>query len=803
MHRPLSSLLRFAIFTGLATFGSAQFDPQAEKPIAPLPGTVFVFADEASDGLEGFLSSLPEYERRLTLVQGAEVPEAGDLAAAGLIDLQANEPLLCQEWLEAQGLDLALIDLLRRGGTLVVPGQLAGLLGECYTTEAGGSSQHAGLSLVPGVQFELATEGEVWVAPKAGIVQLCLRGAGVLRIAGRRIEARGDASARLAPGPNRPEQSIELGKRPADLLSLSRAAVHRAAGPWPRALLAEPNVKAGALTIVGGGGLGSEIGARFLELAGGPDAPVVYIPCTSELEVALEPRMCSVLRSWGFRDVTWVHTKDRARADTDETILGPLRKARAIWFGGGRQWNFVDSWLHTKSHRLMHAVLEKGGVIGGSSAGASIQAEYMCRGNPLGNLDIMAEGYEEGLGFLTGCGVDQHFTQRGRQPDMASMVKTFPQVLGIGIDEGTALLVQGSRGEVLGPHKVWFYDGQGDSPPVGVAAGGSYDLAARALSQDAASPTTPDPWVTFVGTEGPGFGKHIVLIAGDEEYRSEEALPMLAQVLAKHHGFRCTVLFSSNPEDGTIDPMNQTHIPGLELLDDAHMVIVGLRFRELPDADMGHFVDFIEAGKPVLGLRASTHAFDYTRNRESEHMRYTWRGSDWKGGFGKQILGETWVAHHGGHGSEATLGVVNEAFQEHPILKGKGLIFGPTDVYRVGKLPADAQVLVWGQVLAGMQADSPPVAGPKNDPMMPLIWVREFEGPAGKTTRAICSTLGASQDFSSPGLRRVVVNACYWGLGMEELIPEQSVVDFVTPYEPTPFGYGKFRKGVRPHDLAW
>ena len=150
-----------------------------------------------------------------------------------------------------------------------------------------------------------------------------------------------------------------------------------------------------------------------------------------------------------------------------------------------------------------------------------------------------------------------------------------------------------------------------------------------------------DPWVVYPGGAGSGAGTHIVLIAGDEEYRSEEGLPMLARILSVHHGFRCTVLVSSDPEKGTIDPMNQTHIPGLEHLDDADMLVLFLRFRELPDEDMKHFVDYIEAGKPVLGIRTATHAFDYKRDKESPYFKYTWRNPLWPGGFGRKILGET------------------------------------------------------------------------------------------------------------------------------------------------------------------
>ena len=136
----------------------------------------------------------------------------------------------------------------------------------------------------------------------------------------------------------------------------------------------------------------------------------------------------------------------------------PLNDATGIWFGGGRQWNFSDSYYGTKAHKLMKDVLARGGVIGGSSAGASIQARYMCRANPVANFDIMAPGYERGLGFIGGIAIDQHFSQRGRQKDMTQLVDRYPQLLGIGLDEGTAIIVKKSDATVVGKGKVHFYD---------------------------------------------------------------------------------------------------------------------------------------------------------------------------------------------------------------------------------------------------------------------------------------------------------------------------------------------------------
>lgn len=307
--------------------------------------------------------------------------------------------------------------------------------------------------------------------------------------------------------------------------------------------------------------------------------------------------------------------------------------------------------------------------------------------------------------------------------------------------------------------------------------------------------------LVYEGKEGPGKGKHIVFLAGDEEYRSEEGLPMMARILAERHGFKCTVLFSINPTNGTIDPIILNNIPGIEALDSADLCFMKLRFRELPDDQMKHFVDYLNAGKPLIGLRTSTHAFSYEKNKKSPYAKYDWRHKEWPGGFGQQVLGETWVNHHGDHGKESTRGVLNDAEKDHPILRGVRDIWGPTDVYGVVHLPKDATVLVWGQVLSGMKPADPPVAGKKNVPMMPLVWIREYRGESSTPNRIFTTTMGAAVDLESEGLRRLLVNGCYWTLRMEDQIPARANVDYVGDFKPTWFGFGKFTPGVKPSDL--
>jgi hypothetical protein len=307
--------------------------------------------------------------------------------------------------------------------------------------------------------------------------------------------------------------------------------------------------------------------------------------------------------------------------------------------------------------------------------------------------------------------------------------------------------------------------------------------------------------VVYQGKQGPGQGKHIVFLAGDEEYRSEEALPMLAKILATRHGFKCTVLFPINPADGTIDPLTLTNMPGLAALDSADLCVMGLRFRELPDEQMRHFVDYLNAGKPIIALRTSTHAFKYDHNKTSPYAKFDWLSRDWPGGFGQQVLGETWVDHHGSHGRESTRGVINDLFGDYPVLRGVTDVWVPTDVYSVIHLPKTAQVLVWGEVLSGMKPTDPPVEGAKNHPMMPVVWLRDYTGERGKTSKVFTTTMGAAVDLENEGLRRLLVNASYWAVGLEMKIPAKANVDYVGDYKPGWFGFGKFKPGLRPGDL--
>jgi cyanophycinase len=268
-----------------------------------------------------------------------------------------------------------------------------------------------------------------------------------------------------------------------DIVQLRRAAANRALKySFPPDKPPEPIVEKGTLMIVGGGGAGPEIWKRFIELSGGPEALIVVIPTAMEDPLDKESGEGKALKRFGAKNVKALHTRNPKEAD-DPKFSEILNKAGGVWFSGGRQWRFVDSYAGTITEKRFHEVLARGGAIGGSSAGASIQSEYMPRGHPLGNTVMAAEGYEQGLGFLPGCAVDQHFFVRKRTADMTGLMKLHPQYLGIGLDEGTAIVVSGSTAEVIGKTKVAFFDTR-KKPVDGldyeeVKVGEKYDLKAR------------------------------------------------------------------------------------------------------------------------------------------------------------------------------------------------------------------------------------------------------------------------------------------------------------------------------------
>ena len=238
----------------------------------------------------------------------------------------------------------------------------------------------------------------------------------------------------------------------------------------------------GSLVLVGGSMQDAAIVERFLELAGGEDAPLVLIPTAGGAE-SYDPTWPGTgpFLAAGASHLTVLHTTDRDTANTD-AFVEPLRHARGVWFGGGRQWRLADAYLDTKVHEALREVLDRGGVIGGSSAGATILGSYLVRGDTRTNTIMMGD-HEEGFGLLRGVGVDQHLLRRNRQFDLIDVVRARPDLLGIGIDEDTAIVVQGDRFEVIGRSYVAIYDHERLLDSGGLfyllAPGDAYDLATR------------------------------------------------------------------------------------------------------------------------------------------------------------------------------------------------------------------------------------------------------------------------------------------------------------------------------------
>ncbi len=326
--------------------------------------------------------------------------------------------------------------------------------------DPGGESLLAGVVLLSADENDLGEEAAA--SPPAGCVGLRLRGDALLLVRGRRLMGVGGrevaATLHLAAGAARDEVVFTIGSgQPADLTLLRRAAELREQSPFPPRAPVVPEVPRGSLMIVGGGGLTDEMVQTFVDRAGGAEARIVVIPTAEESPRLVDRSDVRRFLEAGAGGVEVLHPA-RGSAAMSEESLAPLREATGVWFGGGRQWRFLDAYEGTPFVTLCQGVLERGGIIGGSSAGATIQGTYLVRGHPLGNTVMMAEGYERGFGFLPGTAIDQHFTERGRQPDLELVKRTFPQLVCVGIDESTALVVSGTQGRVLGAGTVSIYD---------------------------------------------------------------------------------------------------------------------------------------------------------------------------------------------------------------------------------------------------------------------------------------------------------------------------------------------------------
>lgn len=285
----------------------------------------------------------------------------------------------------------------------------------------------------------------------------------------------------------------------------------------------------------------------------------------------------------------------------------------------------------------------------------------------------------------------------------------------------------------------------------------------------------------FAGRDGPGHGKHIVFLAADWEYRSEECLPQLARILAERFGFKCTVLFPLNGR-GEIDPAVNDNVLGMEALETADLLVMLTMGLKLPDAQWLHFAKYADSAKPVVALRCSLLAsnFDF-------HPRTR--------GFATRVLGATFGGHYGAHKIESQRGLVDGVNRAHPVLRGVRDVWGTTDLYLIRNLAPDAQVLLHGMGLTGLQANDPP----KLDlSLMPLAWVREIPVPGGDARRVFYTSMGSGTDFFSDDLRRLVLNGCLWALRLDAEIGPMTDASLIGHYESPPFGRDLFRKGRKP-----
>lgn len=336
--------------------------------------------------------------------------------------------------------------------------------------------------------------------------------------------------------------------------------------------------------------------------------------------------------------------------------------------------------------------------------------------------------------------------------------------------------------------------------------------AALSFACAATSPVSRHPvpddarWLVYPAAEparAPGKGAHVVFVAGEQEYRAEQSLPMLARLLSTRHGFHCTVLFAQ--KDGMVDPTQPTRqeqkdmfhdLPGLERLASADLVVWSTRFLALRDADLAHIDRYLDSGKPLIGIRTANHGF---------LGPWTYKVGGKKARFGEDVLGGTFLDHHGGWHQEATRGVVVAANKEHPVLRGVQDVFGPSDVYRTykvgGSLPAGCTPLLLGQPLRTLDKDAEPNAD--KEPL-PVAWTKTWTGNDGKTARVFHVTMGSARDFACADLRRLLLNASLWCLGREADIAADLDVALVGAYEPRDSGFDYQRLGVvpmRPSDL--
>jgi cyanophycinase len=411
--------------------------------------------------------------------------------ATGVWLFAAGDPSQAKEILGDAAIVRGLREVRLRGGVVAASGAVAWLMPSRFLSAEGKAQD--GFDVLPGM---LATRQakensgqqlDAALAPTPAMLGISLGDGAALLVSGREMRALGNGPVSLSLARSATREPRKVAMRPngqVDYNEMRRAALGRAQQtPYPPKEVATPEVPKGTLIIVGGGGMGADISKRFVELGGGADGTFVVLPISNPDPLGPRDMGDGFLRRLGAKNILVLKAREQKELE-DPKNIEILKKATAVWFGGGRQWRFVDAYEGTKIHDLFRDVLRRGGVIGGSSAGATIQGDYLCRGAPGGPNNIICEGYERALGFLPGVAIDQHFTQRDRFKDMVLLMKTYPQFLGIGLDEATAIVVQGHVAEVMGPNQVHFYDRrkpvvEGKPDHESFKAGARYDLKER------------------------------------------------------------------------------------------------------------------------------------------------------------------------------------------------------------------------------------------------------------------------------------------------------------------------------------
>lgn len=278
---------------------------------------------------------------------------------------------------------------------------------------------------------------------------------------------------------------------------------------------------------------------------------------------------------------------------------------------------------------------------------------------------------------------------------------------------------------------------------------------------------------------------HVVFVTGDEEYRSEESMPMLARILRNRYGFEVTVCYALSDE-GTIDPNRLDNIPGLEVLQEAGMMVMQTRFRQLPDEQLRYIVEFAESGKPMAGFRTATHAFRYGEDHPNSRMDNEWP---------KKVFGQRWIRHHGAANSTDVTIIAGRA--GHPILRGVENFHARSWLYHTLPLHENAVPLLMGRAVEGAEPGGDHFGDPH-----PVAWTHTYEGASG-TSRVFFTTLGHPEDFFEESMRKLAVNGLFWALGLEEEIPREGLnVAFVGKFDPNDAGFGqRYKQNLRPGDV--